>query len=240
MRRNPTSYDVVHVVVPAHNEQALLRDCLRSLRTATDQLAEERPHVRVRLTVVADRCSDDTEPVARAWGADVVSVDVGSAGRARQEGVRRVEASAADIPAARIWVANTDADSLVPCHWLTRQLELAEAGNALVLGTVGLDHRDIRPDVLRAWQEAHTLAEGHPHVHGANLGISLAALREVGGFPPVEVGEDVLLAQAVRRAGLPWCATATTQVTTSARLHSRVVGGFAGFLRGLHEAEVAQ
>jgi hypothetical protein len=68
----------------------------------------------------------------------------------------------------------------------------------------------------------------------------LAALQVTGGFAPIEVGEDVALSEAVRQAGLPWYATATTQVTTSSRLIGRVEAGFAGVLRGLHEARLAQ
>jgi glycosyltransferase involved in cell wall biosynthesis len=219
--------------VPAHDEEALLPACLRSLRTALAGLREDRPGVVGRVTVVADRCSDATTARAAAAEVDVVAVDAGGVGRARQLGVRRV----ADL--AR-WVANTDADTVVPRDWLTRQLALADQGFAMVVGTARPDHRDLDPAVLRAWHEAHTLGEGHPYVHGANLGISLAALERVGGFAPVAVSEDVLLVRAVQEAGLPWCATATTQVTTSARRRSRVSGGFADVLRDLHETHVTR
>ncbi len=236
----PTTYDVVHVVVPAHDEQELLGECVRSLQVAIEHLAESHPEVEPRLTIVADRCTDMTALVALDMGADLAAVDVGCVGAARQAGVRRVEAVAAGVPAERVWVANTDADTVVPADWLTRQLDLAETGFALVLGTVVPDHRGMDPAVLEAWLDLHTLTEGHPHVHGANLGISLAALQQTGGFAPIEVGEDVALSEAVRRAGLPWVATATTQVTTSSRLVSRVEDGFADVLRGLHEARHAQ
>jgi hypothetical protein len=231
--RTPTTYDIVHVVVPAHDEQALVGECVRSLLVAVEDLVEHHPEVEPRLTVVADRCADLTAQVAAELGADVIAVDAGCVGSARQAGVRRVEAAAGDVPADRVWVANTDADTVVPPHWLTRQLDLAATGFALVLGTAVPDHRGIDPTVLEAWHDLHTLTEGHPHVHGANLGISLAALQRAGGFTPVQLGEDVALSEAVRRAGLPWCATATTQVTTSSRLLSRVESGFAGVLRDL-------
>ncbi len=233
-------YDVVHVVVPAHDEQDLLPACLHALRAATTHLRRHRPAVVARVTVVADRCSDATPGLARAAGADVVAVDAGCVGGARQAGVRRAEALAGPVPAERVWVANTDADTVVPHDWLVRQLELADAGHHMVVGTVRPDHRDLDPAVLRAWHQAHTLGEGHPYVHGANLGVSLAALHRVGGFAPVGLGEDLLLVRAVQRAGLPWCATATTQVTTSARRRSRVSGGFAGVLRDLHATHVTR
>ena len=226
---------VAHVVVPAHDEEALLPACLRSVSAAAERLHRERPGATVRVTVVADRCSDATVAVARRAGADVVEVAAGCVGRARSAGVRRAAQLAGRLPADRVWLAGTDADTVVPQHWLTRQLALAGAGLAMVVGTVRPDHRDLDVVALRAWHEAHTLSAGHPYVHGANLGLTLAAAQQVGGFPPVHVGEDVLLVDAVRRSGLPWCATATTQVVTSARRRGRVAGGFADYLHALHE-----
>ncbi|NYD42653.1 glycosyltransferase [Nocardioides panaciterrulae] len=233
-------YAVVHVVVPAHDEQDLLPACLRSLRAATSQLRRHRPEVLTRVTVVADRCSDATAALTRAAGIDLVELDAGCVGRARQAGVRRATELAGPVAADRVWVANTDADTVVPRDWLLRQLALADTGHRMVVGTVRPDHLDLDPAVLRAWHRVHSLGEGHPYVHGANLGVSLAALHRVGGFAPVAVGEDVLLVRAVQRAGLPWCATATTEVTTSARRRSRVSGGFAGFLRDLHATDVTR
>ena len=54
-----------------------------------------------------------------------------------------------------------------------------------------------------------------------------------GGFPAVPLHEDVLLVEAVRRSGLPWCATDTTRVTTSSRHSGRLTAGFADYLDGL-------
>lgn len=56
----------VAFVVPAHDEQAGIRDCIASLRAcATDG----EP---TRIVVVADNCSDDTESTALAAGAEVL------------------------------------------------------------------------------------------------------------------------------------------------------------------------
>lgn len=224
---------VVHVVVPAHDEEALLPACLRSVARAARHLRGTHPDLAVRVTVVADGCSDTTVGVAQAAGVDVVEIAAGCVGRARHEGVRRVAELTATVPPERVWLAGTDADTIVPEHWLTQQVALAASGVAMVVGTVRPDHRDLDAGTLRAWHQAHTLGEGHPYVHGANLGVTLAAVQQVGGFPAVTVGEDLLLVEAVRRAGLPWCATATTQVVTSARRHGRVGNGFAGYVRAL-------
>lgn len=54
-------------LIPAHNEELLLPRCLASLR---DQVY---PAERRRVVVVADNCSDQTEQVARAGGAEVLA-----------------------------------------------------------------------------------------------------------------------------------------------------------------------
>ncbi|MGZ4447237.1 MAG: glycosyltransferase [Nocardioides sp.] len=221
----------VHVVVPAHDEEVLLPRCLESVRRAAAQVLVARPWVEVSVTVVADACSDGTAGVARAAGADVVEVDAADVGTARRVGV--AHAGAHTGGAGPTWLAHTDADTVVPPHWLLAQLHLADAGFELVVGSATPDPADLRPHVADRWRLLHRLVEGHPHVHGANLGVSLRAYDAVGGFTPGGLHEDVRLVRAVRDAGYRWCATASTQVTTSGREHGRVTGGFASYLARL-------
>ena len=81
---------MVHVVVPAHDEEQLLGACLASVATATARLVADRPGVVVRTTVVLDRCTDQTGAVAAAYGVDTVAVDAASVGVARAAGIARV------------------------------------------------------------------------------------------------------------------------------------------------------
>jgi cellulose synthase/poly-beta-1,6-N-acetylglucosamine synthase-like glycosyltransferase len=57
------------VIVPAHNEAAVLERCLASLRRM------DWPADRWRLLVVADNCTDDTAQRARSAGAEVLERD---------------------------------------------------------------------------------------------------------------------------------------------------------------------
>lgn len=231
----PTAYRAAHVVVPARDEATLLPACLTAVGRAEAALRRAHPHLRTRVTVVAHDCSDETALVAAGLGADVVEVAGGGVGVARRAGVQRAVELSAGLDQREVWVANTDADSVVPQHWLTRQMELAAQGFAMVVGAVRPDERGLEPRLRRAWQALHRLDEGHPHVHGANLGLSLDACLQVGGFPAVSLHEDVLLVEAVQQAGFRWCATTTTLVTTSARRRGRLSGGFADFLDGLDD-----
>ena len=104
-----------------------------------------------------------------------------------------------------------------PAGWLLHQVGFASAGHDLVVGTVRPVPGDLTADEMDAWWARHTLTDGHDHVHGANLGFSLAAYRSVGGFRPIPVHEDVELVAALRRAGCSWVAPGGPPVTTSGR-----------------------
>ena len=132
-----------------------------------------------------------------------------------------------------LWIANTDADSVVPPDWLVAQVRMAAAGRDLVVGTVRPRPDDLTPDVLGGLARAAQLSDGHEHVHGANLGFSLAAYLPVGGFAPLPVHEDVELVEAMRRASLDWVATGAIAVSTSGRRTARAPHGFASYLDGL-------
>jgi hypothetical protein len=130
-------------------------------------------------------------------------------------------------------VASTDADSVVPRHWLTSHLDWATDGLGLVVGTVRPRPGDLTPAALSAWHQRHTTADGHDHVHGANLGFTLDAYRAVGGFPLLPTHEDVGLVTAMREAGVPSLATGAVPVVTSGRRTGRAPDGFAHYLDGL-------
>ena len=99
-----------------------------------------------------------------------------------------------------------------PFAWLAGQARAAEEGYAARIGTVLPDLEFTEPLLYQRWLDRHDLGPGHPHVHGANLGVSLAAYRAVGGFTHRECGEDVHLVSRLRRAGLSALVTADDPV----------------------------
>ena len=223
----------VAVVVPARDEEELLPACLDSVEVARAALAHRRPDVEVVVVVVLDRCTDGTSGVVAARGnVRGVWSDSGVVGAARAAGVAVALADVPEHVLPATWIACTDADTTVPAQWLWRQVELADEGADLVTGTVV--PTDLPGGLFGRWRARHVLGEGHPHVHGANLGVRADAYLAAGGFPAEPVHEDVLLVEAVRATGRPWVATDATRVATSARRTGRVVGGgFAGYLRRL-------
>lgn len=229
-----TQPDAVAVVVPARDEEELLPACLDAVAAAVGELRSAHPRVHARVVVVLDVCQDDSAQVARGRaGVHVLSTLAGSVGVARSEGVEAAAAWAARVGSRSLWVASTDADSVVPPHWLTAHLEWAASGLGLVVGTVQPRPGDLSPGALSAWHQRHTSADGHDHVHGANLGFTLAAYRSAGGFPLLPTHEDVGLVTAMRDAGVPSLATGAVPVVTSGRRSGRAPGGFAHYLDGL-------
>ena len=200
-------------------------------------LRATRPDLSVEVTVVLDRCVDRSADVARRAAVQILGVDHGNVGATRHTGVRAALAAAASqgIDPADLWVACTDADTVVPPHWLTGHVALSQTHDA-VIGTVEpLGLTDIA--VLSEWRARHHFIEGHPHVHGANLGLRGSAYLEVGGFRPMPTDEDVDLVRRIRSHTTRWVATDTVRVASSARRNPRCRGGFADYLSAL-ETEV--
>jgi hypothetical protein len=131
----------------------------------------------------------------------------------------------------RVWIANTDADSIVPMDWLAVHLEFAERSVALLRGAVRPDARELAAEHLRRWLSLNPPLEQHDHVHGANLGLTAAAYLAAGGFRDLPLQEDVELVRLVAASGRLTASTARAPVTTSARPVGRLDGGFASYLR---------
>lgn len=224
----------VGVVVPVANEEALLPGCLEALCAAADDLGQD---LTVRTVVVLDACDDESAAIAAAFEVETISVRHRQVGSARRAGARQLLGAAEHHE--ELWLANTDADSRVPRDWLCGMVELADSGADLVLGTVrpaaGLDRR-----IADAWYARHVLDDGHPHIHGANLGIRADSYRRAGGWPRLATGEDeALVARAATLDGVRIARTSRFPVATSIRLTARAPYGFSSYLRGLSAASVA-
>jgi len=229
---------MIGVVVPAANEQDRIAACLGSLRAARAHLhrTAKRP-IGVRIIVVLDSCEDDTAAIVAAH-SDVEALDIraGRVGVTRSKGAAHLLRSAG-LPPRDTWLANTDADSIVPHDWLSVAVAEADRGADLLLGTV-LPGPGLSADIERAWRRRHVLRDDHAHVHGANLGIRGDAYLAVGGWAPVATGEDVRLAQRAASTGhLRVVRRAAAPVQTSTRRDGRAPRGFSSYLRGLDAAE---
>ena len=141
---------------------------------------------------------------------------------------------------AAVWLATTDADTLVPASWLSQQLRYAERGWEAVVGTVTVsDWTEHPPGLPPLFLERYASdGDAHSHVHGANLGFSAAAYLEAGGFGPGVTAEDHALVRALTSAGSRILRTTTVSVVTSARRCARAPQGFSQLLSALATARV--
>lgn len=223
----------IEVVIPARDERKDIARCVESVTTAMRHLGRERPGVTAGVTVVCDSCTDDTAAVAAAVGARSLICAFGCVGAARRKGAADAieRARNADIEDRRLWLANTDADTTVSETWLLDQVLFGDNGFDVVIGTVIPTGLSDQVDEL--WRTKHQLTEGHDHVHGANLGIRASTYLKAGGFAPLAVHEDRDLVGRVKMQTSRWIATHRTNVMTSGRTDSRVVGGFASYVANL-------
>jgi glycosyltransferase involved in cell wall biosynthesis len=232
--------DTVGIVVPAHDEEDLLPACLTALREAARAAAAERG-VSVRIVVAADACSDRTAALARRAGATVVEIGARNVGVARAAGLRELlrrdwPASAGPgSPSSGLWLATTDADSVVPPNWLTEQLRYADQGWEAIVGTVAVaDWTGHAPATVIEFDRQYGVWRGwHPHVHGANLGFTAPAYLTAGGFPPLRTAEDHALVSAMQAQGRRVLRPPDLRVVTSARRHYRAPDGFGQLLTTL-------
>lgn len=223
---------MIGVVVPAHDEEADIGETVAALLIAAAHPALQGEAVEV--LVVLDSCSDATGPIARFAGARTLAVDACNVGRARAAGADQL------IDEGARWLAFTDADTRVSPEWLLRQLEL---GVDAVCGSIGVDDWSVHgthADALRAhFARTYTDADGHRHVHGANLGVSAEAYVRAGGFPALACSEDVALVEALQETGARIAWSAAPRVSTSARHDARARGGFGDTLLAVIAAGLA-
>jgi glycosyltransferase involved in cell wall biosynthesis len=227
--------DLLGVVVPARDEEELLPGCLAALADAA--AVPGLAGTTVRVVVVADGCTDGTVAVARRAGVTVLDGGPGGAGNvgeARHRGALRLLAGTgrAGVPADRVWLASTDADSRVPVDWLVVQRTAAASGVDAMVGTVEIDDwTGYSPQAVAAFHAAYDAWRSggvdavHPHVHGANLGVRGSAYLRAGGFPPLTVSEDHGLVGALLLSGATVLRTPVSPVRTSSRRVARSRGG---------------
>lgn len=219
------------VTIPAHNEAALLPSCLAALQRAVATAGT----LPVHTVVVADTCTDGTARLAREVGTSVVEISARNVGAARAAGMNAALHAMPGLDPARVWLATTDADTLVPPCWLSRQIYWASRGWDALLGTVTVTDWADRPAGLPAVFAAHYRhgTGTHQHVHGASLGVRASAYLAAGGFQALRTGEDHALLESLVAVGCTILPVTDIAVETSARHQARAPRGFSHLLSRL-------
>jgi glycosyltransferase involved in cell wall biosynthesis len=119
---------MIGILIPVHNEEALLAECLNAAMIAASHpglLGEP-----VQILAVLDSCSDGSAAIAQAYPVQCLPVHARNVGHARGVGARHL------LNQGVRWISCTDADSRVAPDWLVAQLAL---GTDAVCGTVTVD-----------------------------------------------------------------------------------------------------
>lgn len=232
----PATPSLVAVIIPAHNEERRIAHSLWGIERAA-----AHPLLRgctVLPVVVLDDCEDDTArcvQIARTrLRGGAIEARYRNVGASRKAGIDYVLRYAKGQRRDHIWIATTDADSVVDRSWLIRQLAWWRRGAGAIAGTVRpyasqrSPRRFARYD---AYMNELGLDFGHPHVHGANMAFTAETYLEAGGIESLPTAEDHALWKSMCGTGRPTWSVGDVVVTTSARDEGRAPNGFAGFLR---------
>ncbi len=113
---------VFSVIIPAHNEEKYIGRCIKSVIRAAGKVPCE-----TEIVVVANRCTDRTEQIARHYGAYVVTNDKKCISSIRNSGVRASH--------GRI-IVTLDADSMMSLYSLREIGHMLGSGKYVGGGTV--------------------------------------------------------------------------------------------------------
>lgn len=221
----------VAVIIPAKDERDQIDACLRATLAALQPIRS----LDTIVILVDDDSSDGTgilaDELLRGQPHLIIRQETPNVGRARAAGVSAAIKKLSHLSPGSVWLAFTDADTMVSADWLSKQIAWAEAGAAAVRGIVRLID-SVHPNFELAYA-AHVWPYGHRHVHGANMGMTARSYLDAGGIPSLSVGEDVALWRQLSKCGAVVIADSNLVVETSARRKGRAEGGFATLLASL-------
>lgn len=172
----------VSIIVPAFNEEDLIAGCISSLKN-------QDYSGRVEIIVVDNASTDATPDLARSMGAHVIHEPRQGYVHALRAGF---SAATGDI------IACTDADTRVPCFWLSRIVR--NLGRKNVVGCSGTFRFYDGPLWLRII--GRLFGRMNYHLAGANMAVWRRSYLASGGFDThINMGADVELGQRMKRLG---------------------------------------
>ncbi len=183
---------LVSIVIPAYNEEKYLPKTIEAL-------SKLQTHYPLEIILVDNGSTDGTGEIAGTYGLKVIDEKQKWTSFARQAGL---------LAAKGNYIFTTDADTLVPPTWVEKSMSYFEQNKNLAFLSGGLK-----------FQWAHWLfyvAKSVPILYwkirrknhlsfflvGANSVFLREAALKVGGYEAgINMGEDILLAQKIRKNG---------------------------------------
>ena len=192
MGQKSSPSDVLGVVVIGRNEGERLRRCLTSLLDSTRSIV-----------YVDSGSSDDSVPMSRSLGVEVVDLDMRTAftaARARNEGFRRLARMRPDLQ----YVFFVDGDCEVLAGWVDVAIRFLDSRPdvAAVCGRLRERHPDKSVYNLLCDIEWGSYPLGEAKMVGGNAVMRVDAFQQVNGFrPDLICGEEPELCVRLRQKG---------------------------------------
>jgi peptidoglycan-N-acetylglucosamine deacetylase len=183
---------MISVVIPAYNEAKFIERALESLR--------QQDYPNFEIIVVDNNSQDRTAEITKRYGVTVIYEARRGVAYARNAGFRAAHGEV---------IATTDADTILPPHWLShiaRKFQnnplLVAYGGLYSLNSGSLQARLFFPRAAYVlWRIDKYINRGWS-LTGANMAVRRHAFRTVGGFnTDLHVGEDADLSQRLKRLG---------------------------------------
>jgi biofilm PGA synthesis N-glycosyltransferase PgaC len=185
---------MISVLIPAHNEAGVLRECLDAVMAQTLPVDQ--------IVVVADSCTDDTVAVAASYGAVVVETEQGGKAASQQVGLPYVRGdilvcidadTVIDVDVVEKFVAELAAGSDATC---ANMLPMPQQGGFWVA------NRRFAYALGRYWWRWSQAQVGRLMVlSGCAYALRTKTVRMIGGFPGELITCDMDLTWSLYRAG---------------------------------------
>jgi cellulose synthase/poly-beta-1,6-N-acetylglucosamine synthase-like glycosyltransferase len=189
---------MISVVIPAHNEETCISECLEAFTAQTWD-------GKFELILVDNGSRDHSVAFMREFMRAHPEIDV----RLLSEAYPGVAAAAqTGFCAARYpWIARTDADTVVAPNWLAAIADgFADDRVIALCGRAGYREptrllRLLQMEKLIAFHQRLHVALKRPHFWGFNFAVRREKFKEIGGFNRrLRLGEDLDLALRLQRA----------------------------------------
>lgn len=190
-RQNPQNPSI-SIVIPAFNEEKFLPKALESI--------SKQDYQDFELIVVNNNSTDNTSKIAESFGAKVVFEPQQGVAFARQKGFLEAKGEI---------IASTDADAVLPPHWLFQIYQEFKKDKEIV-ALAGLCNLYSGPILVRSmayylfypFLVLDKFFSGGWNLVGSNFAVKKKAFLEAGGFNTrLVLNEDVELSQRLRKIG---------------------------------------
>ncbi|MFP3978298.1 glycosyltransferase [Marinobacter sp. KMM 10035] len=171
----------ISVIVPAHNEQDHLAQCLQAL------MSQDYPKNRYEVIVVDNNSTDSTRKIALSFGVKIIDQKKGPVGAVRNVGASQ---------AAGEFLAFIDADCVAPKNWLSKGAHFLVKPNSVYGGGCDL------PTPPHWIEQAWLLESKFPpkDLLGCCIFIKKADFFDIGLFDErVTSGEDTKLSKSLKK-----------------------------------------